>query len=171
MSTASIVALFAAAGITGANAASVAKMSLEKFVDVAPPYWQVDVTCGDSNAVRAMHRPIEDEAWCAADAKELCDINKYSLSRKLCDDSLTNVKLITTDASKTQATIKSQTDSNNAPKASGSSLAKTASKKITREALLNEQVQIEEQRILIGQKKLELRRQELTLQKSQLDNK
>lgn len=172
-----MIACIATAGISDVNAASVAKMSLEKFVDVASPYWHVDVTCSDRSDLRAMHRPIENEAWCAADAKELCDNNKYTLSTKLCDDSLANNTVLASNAGKTQAAIKPDLDSDSIVKISDSPLSKTANKpnvsvakKVTREDLLNEQVQIEEQRILIGQKKLELRRQELALQKRQLNN-
>lgn len=177
ISIVSIVACIASVGISNVNAASVAKMSLEKFVDVASPYWQVDVTCSDGGDLRAMHRPIESEAWCAADAKELCDNNKYTLSTKLCDDSLADNTVLASNTGKTQAATKSNLGSESTVATPDSSLGKTANKpnvsaakKTTREALLSEQVQIEEQRILIGQKKLELRRQELALQKRQLNN-
>lgn len=172
-----------------ANAASVEKLSLEKFIDTSSPYWQVEANCSGSDIPRAMKRPIDSDTWCSIDNNTSCDKNKYSLSRKLCDDSF-NGKISNSlaDSNKVQPSKIKIDDSrkvSNIPITKPDQLSKSINKaavanktpsiapvsngNITREELLIEQVQIEEQRILIDQKKLELRRKELELQKSRLN--
>lgn len=195
--------------LTNAHAASVAKLSLENFIDAGKPYWEVNVTCTNSPLIRAMVRPIESETWCSADSSEYCDKNKYSLSRKLCNDNFTT-SIASEQTSKTQSEVSNTTSSvvTDSSKASKNTMSKpikrapiklenaatlpednktnvkkdvankTQTAKVaavektsaSREELLLEQVQIEEQRILVGQKKLELRRKELAIQKRQLND-
>lgn len=169
------------ASFSSANAANVADMSLEKFIDVATPFWQVEVSCTNSKLKPIMTRPIESDVWCSLDVADLCDKNKYSLSRKLCDDSFTQqvgsngassakaLESTTISESPESSNITSSKPKSNQAKTIASNKKSTTAAKATREDLLFEQVQIEEQRILVDEKKLELRLKALDLQKNQLE--
>jgi len=157
-----------------AMAAPVKSMSLEVFKDGAERSWEVSVNCESIDKPRLMSRPIDQDKWCSNDVKNLCDKNKFSLSRQLCDDNFGQQVAISKNAEPTDQ-VKIDEVAVEVEK-SPAKIVRSANKAIdtstrvaSREDLLKEQMQIEEQRILIQQKQIELRRRELSLQKRQLN--
>ena len=165
-----------------ALAAPVESMSLETFKDGAQRFWEVTVKCEASSQARLMRRAVDGDQWCSSKLADLCDKNKFSLSRQLCSDNYTNQvanrensnqlidiipkpsvvqaeKIVKTADVKPPAPISEK----------GPGVVSGFNRSTSREDLRKEQMQIEEQRILIEEKRLELRRKELDLQKQQLD--
>ncbi len=155
-------------------AAPVESMSLEVFKDGTERSWEVSVNCESIDQPRLMSRPIDQDKWCSNEFKNLCDKNKFSLSRQLCDDNFgQQVANSENDEPSDQAKID---EASVEVEKSPAKIVRSANKAIdtstpvaSREDLLKEQMQIEEQRILIQQKQIELRRRELSLQKRQLN--
>jgi len=172
-----------------ASASPVKTISLEVFKDAKVPFWEVSVSCENVTSPRTMSKAIDGSQWCSTDIASMCNDNKFSLSRQLCNDNFSqqivdfkNGKPLSQPDAET-ATIATKANNENAPAELVSTTQKTGAKeqaKIANNAnsdddvvtgrnnLLKEQMQIEEQRILIQQKRLELRRRELALQKRQL---
>lgn len=162
------------------SAAPVKSISLEVFKDGAERFWEVSVNCEGLNQPRLMRHPIEDGQWCSNDIKNLCDKNKFSLSRKLCDDNF-NQQVVNFQNSPLSTQANNGSVVSKIEKKPVEEIGKVAKTKTpsaiqvnrgqvaSPENLLKEKMQIEEQRILIEQKRLELRRRELSLQKQQLN--
>ena len=166
-----------------ALSAPVKSMSLEVFNDGETRFWEVLVSCEAVEQPRSMRRALDSDLWCSTDAKSLCDKNKFSLSRQLCNDNFGDQVTTQTVAAETPVRPKLSTsaDTSNVSVAKDAETVAIVSDSIdnnkeasyegsSRESLLNEKLQIEEQSILIQQRRLELRRRELSLQKQQLNS-
>ena len=160
-----LIICLATSGASISQAQEVKKMSSERFIDAEPPYWQVTINCGDGNDTKVIKRPIDLQEWCSSEQENLCDTSKESLSDKLCNSATS------TSVNKVAITEKPTSKGSNIKHDMTQTTPSSAAKKQAREALLFEQLKIEEQRILIAQKKLELRSKEIALQKRQLNTK
>ena len=165
-----------------ALSAPVKSMSLEVFNDGETRFWEVLVSCETVEQPRSMRRSLDSDLWCSTDAKNLCDKNKFSLSRQLCNDNFSDQVTTQAVAAETpfQTKLNTSADIQSASVAKDTETVAILSDSIdnnkeasyegsSRESLLNEKLQIEEQSILIQQRRLELRRRELSLQKQQLN--
>lgn len=180
-----LLVLVASCSTSNAEAAAVESMSLETFKDGPQRFWEVAVSCEGASQVRLMRRPVDGDQWCSGSLPTLCDQNKFSLSRQLCnyeqvakpqDKARTPDLGNETDLSTLQARQSAPGSKGNKgtippitqPTATPT-LELAPSQAVNREELRKEQMQIEEQRILIDQKRLEIRRRELQLQRIQLE--
>ena len=159
-----------------AFAAPVESTSLEVFKDTETPYWEVSVNCSGLDTPRTMTKGIEAKEWCSSEVISLCNENKFLLSQQLCDnDASQHVSSSTSDVALDEPLETQQENELDLVSASVNKESAKAVKvdtkntnttqKIDRDSLIREQIQIEEQRILIEQKRLELRRLELALEK------
>jgi len=155
-----------------AFAAPVESTSLEVFKDTETPYWEVSVNCSGLDTPRTMTKGIEAKEWCSSEVISLCNENKFLLSQQLCDNDVSqHVSSSTSDvALETQQENELDLVSASVNKESAKAVKvdtknTNTTQKIDRDSLIREQIQIEEQRILIEQKRLELRRLELALEK------
>lgn len=170
-------------------AASVDSISLEVFKDGPQRFWEVSVKCKGLTQPRVMLRRVDSDQWCSSEISNVCNGNKFSLSRQLCRDDFSQqianfkggmsasiAKADQIDAKPAaEDSVESEQLENpvtNAPtnvETPNSTSTEVPNQLVSKEDLQKEQMQIEEQRILIEQKRLELRRKQLELQKRQLN--
>lgn len=177
------IALFASIPLA-ASAAPVKTISLEVFKDAETPFWEVAVSCENVATPRTMVKALDGVKWCSSEILSMCDENKFSLSRQLCNDNFEQqlvdfkngkplsqpavVANIEPEPTIAKVPVEANSEKPKAESQTPKSLSSAGEAVASRDNLLKEQMQIEEQRILIQQKRLELRRRELALQKRQL---
>lgn len=191
-------------------------MSLEQFKKQnGEHFWEVAVKCAQSSTEKVMKRVVgRGNLWCSVDNEEVCDENKFTLSRALCSSSnVADTQIVqrrnsdelgssaaslggadskalgaetTTSPNKANSSnieaSSGSRNSSNQPTTSTTGLlvakdsvsqSVVAKLNVTtrsrKNALLREQVQIEEQRIQIEQRRLQLVQIELDLKKQQLN--
>lgn len=157
MKRSAIIVITACLVAPTASMAEVKSMSLGKFKDVdGRRYWEVAVTCKGEPNEKLIRRSIGQRTpWCSVDDASLCDRTKSNLSKKICTSN--------TIAEATPAAASTSPAEEIEPAEQSTALSATDEARKTE--LLREQVQIEEQRILIEQKRLELIQDELALKK------
>ncbi len=137
----------------------VQKISLERvFVGENIRIHEVAVRCRIQKKQRIMRKQVSSNGpWCSTDIPSLCSKSKISAARQLC-------KL---NASEFTALASGKADvATPAAQQSGSKVEGIAEPKVdSKQDLLAEQMLIEEQRIEIAQKRIELTRREVGLKK------
>ena len=159
--------------ISWASNAEVSSMSLESFNGSGDvKYWEVSVQCVGDAREQLMRRVVgKGNPWCSSENTDLCNESKFALSEAICGAN-TAVAILKEESQ----VLDSASDVVQSGQGDESELAAQASqialdmtldpaKEARRTALLREQVQIEEQRILIEQKRLELMQTELKLKR------
>jgi len=137
----------------------VQKISLERvFVGENIRVHEVAVRCRIQKKQRVMRKQVSSNGpWCSTDIPSLCSKSKISAARQLCKLNSTEFAALASGEAEVPSSGKSQDNSNVKTLAE----PKTDSK----QDLLAEQMLIEEQRIAIAQKRIELTRREVGLKK------
>lgn len=153
--------------------AEVSSMSLESFNGSGDvKYWEVSVQCAGDPQERLMRRVVgKGNPWCSSDNTDLCNESKFALSGAICgaNTAVAVLKEETQVLDSADDVVQSAQGDESELAAQASQIALDMAldptKEARRTALLREQVQIEEQRILIEQKRLELMQTELKLKR------
>ena len=137
----------------------VQKISLERvFVGENIRVHEVAVRCRIQKKQRVMRKEVSNNGpWCSTDIPGLCSNSKVTAARQLCKLNASEFEAI--------ASGKAEAPSSVAQKSDSKLETVTESKADTRKDLLAEQMLIEEQRIEIAQKRIELTRREVGLKK------
>lgn len=137
----------------------VQKISLERvFVGENIRIHEVAVRCRIQKKERVMRKQVSSNGpWCSTDIPSLCSNSKVSAARELCKLNASEFEAIASGKAEAPSSLAEKSDS----KVEAASEPKADSRK----DLLAEQMLIEEQRIEIAQKRIELTRREVGLKK------
>ncbi len=151
------VIVFVGLILLGVASAEVGGLSLEREkVAGVQRYLEVTVTCSDGNEVTRIRKSTKHGAkWCSVDEAGSCDKSKYTLARELCASSGGELGFLAAEGSQSDERAASLNDQR--------AVLKTS---IRKRELLAEQMLIEEQRISIEQRRLELVELELSLKRT-----
>jgi len=162
------IAAFAAALAPSLASSEVEFMSRKYFQNVdGQRYWEVKVTCKGDTTEKLMKRIIGgDEKWCSVDDSSMCNESTFTLSELMCGATESEIAAKAATLDTAPAAEPEAVPENQAQAEAESAEQNNAD---LRNALVLEQVEIEEKRIQIEQKRLELAQRELELKK-QLSN-
>ena len=159
------------AALTAALAPSLAVsevefMSRKYFQNVdGNRYWEVKLTCEGETTEKLMKRVVgENNDWCSVDTPSLCNESTFVLSELICGATENEIAAKVALLDKPPATEPEAVQENQSG-AEAQTNTMEQSKADLRNALVLEQVEIEEKRIQIEQRRLELAQRELELKK------
>jgi len=138
---------------------TVKSVSVTRTIEGPPQVWEASVRCNRYKKPIVMRKKAKNDKWCSLDVPSECHKKKLSLSRRFCAD-----KFISQLQNSNGSDLSEQT---NATEIATAVQPKTAEIADSKAILLQEQNQINEQLLIIRNKREELRKRADELKKSQ----